>query len=68
MSTMTRSFLLCSLIVLSAQVLLFGQSGATGTILGTVTDNSGAVVANAKVATHQPRNRGHEKCHNNFVR
>ena len=50
MSTMTRSFLLCSLIVLSAQVLLFGQSGATGTILGTVTDNSGAVVANAKVA------------------
>ncbi|HWH57769.1 MAG TPA: TonB-dependent receptor [Terriglobales bacterium] len=29
--------------------LLFGQGGANGTILGTVTDNSGAVVANANV-------------------
>lgn len=50
MSMMTRNFLLCLLIVLSTQVLLFGQAGATGTILGTVTDNSGAVVANAAVA------------------
>ncbi|MGA8274238.1 MAG: TonB-dependent receptor [Candidatus Sulfotelmatobacter sp.] len=49
MSTMTRSLLLC-LLVISSGVLLFGQAGATGTILGTVTDNSGAVVANAKVA------------------
>jgi carboxypeptidase family protein len=29
--------------------LLFGQGGANGTIVGTVTDSSGAVVANAKV-------------------
>ncbi len=29
--------------------LLYGQGGANGTILGTVTDNSGAVVANAKI-------------------
>jgi hypothetical protein len=29
--------------------LLYGQGGANGTILGTVTDNSGAVVANVKV-------------------
>ena len=50
MSTMTRKFLLCLLIVLSTQTLLFGQAGATGTILGTVADNSGAVVANAEVA------------------
>ncbi len=50
MSTMTRNFLLCLLITLSTQVLLFGQAGATGTILGTVTDNSGAVVVNAAVA------------------
>jgi len=28
---------------------LFAQSGATGTILGTVTDTSGAIVSNAKV-------------------
>ncbi|HEY3628348.1 MAG TPA: carboxypeptidase-like regulatory domain-containing protein, partial [Terracidiphilus sp.] len=28
---------------------LFAQAGATGTILGTVTDSSGAIVANAKV-------------------
>jgi len=49
MSTMTRNVLLCLLMVLSTQVFLFGQAGATGTILGTVMDNSGAVVANAKV-------------------
>ena len=29
--------------------LLYGQGGANGTILGTVTDNSGAVLANAGV-------------------
>ena len=28
---------------------LFAQAGATGTILGTVTDTSGAIVSNAKV-------------------
>ena len=28
---------------------LFGQAGATGTILGTVTDSTGAVVPNAKI-------------------
>lgn len=48
MSTMTRSFLVCLLVVLSAG-LMFGQGGAYGTILGTVTDNSGAVVAKASV-------------------
>ncbi|HET8825765.1 MAG TPA: carboxypeptidase-like regulatory domain-containing protein, partial [Terriglobales bacterium] len=29
--------------------LLYGQGGANGTIVGTVTDSSGAVIANAKV-------------------
>jgi len=29
--------------------ILFAQAGATGTILGTVTDSSGAVVPNAKI-------------------
>ena len=48
MSTMTRNFLLF-LLVISAAGLLYAQGGAYGTILGTVTDNSGAVVANAKV-------------------
>src|ERR1700757_372383 len=37
------------LLILSATAWLFGQGGAVGTILGTVTDNSGAVVANASV-------------------
>jgi hypothetical protein len=48
MSATTRILSLC-LIVISAAGLLYGQGGAYGTILGTVTDNSGAVVANAKV-------------------
>ena len=49
MSTMTRNFLLCLLMIL-ATGLVFGQVGATGTVLGTVADNSGAVVANAGVS------------------
>src|ERR1700721_156405 len=48
MSTMTRS-LLQLLLVISSAALLYGQGGAYGTILGTVKDNSGAVVANASV-------------------
>ena len=48
MSAMTR-ILSIGLLMLSAAGLLFGQAGATGTILGTVTDNSGAVVTNANV-------------------
>ena len=40
---------LACLFVVATASLLFGQGGANGTILGTVTDNSGAVVANAKV-------------------
>ncbi len=47
MSTMTRNFLQFLLLVSSAG-LLFAQGGAYGTILGTVTDNSGAVMAKAK--------------------
>ena len=43
-----RNVLACVLVVMSAG-WLYGQGGANGTILGTVTDNSGAVVANAKV-------------------
>lgn len=48
MSALTRNFLLILLVVSSAG-LAFGQAGATGTILGTVTDSSGAVVPNASV-------------------
>lgn len=43
-----RNFFAYLLVVFSTSWLL-GQSGAVGTILGTVTDNSGAVVANASV-------------------
>src|SRR5258708_5958963 len=43
-----RNVLACLLVVISAS-WLYGQGGANGTILGTVTDNSGAVVADAKV-------------------
>jgi hypothetical protein len=48
MSTKVQSLTLALLITLSAG-LLHGQGGANGTILGTVTDNSGAVLANATV-------------------
>jgi len=48
MSATTRILSLCLLISLAA-ASLYGQGGAYGTILGTVTDNSGAVVANAGV-------------------
>src|SRR6516165_7595495 len=41
------SVYLTVLLMLSGR--LFAQAGATGTILGTVTDTSGAIVANAKV-------------------
>ncbi len=43
-----RNVLMSVLLCLSVP-LLFAQGGATGTILGTVTDNSGAVVANVGV-------------------
>ena len=38
----------CLFFIVSAS-LLYGQGGANGTILGTVTDSSGAVVGNAQV-------------------
>ena len=43
-----NQILLCLFLLVSTG-LLYGQGGANGTILGTVTDNSGAVVANVKV-------------------
>jgi hypothetical protein len=49
MSTMTRSFLVCLLIIIMSAGLMYGQGGAYGSILGTVTDNSGAVLAKAGV-------------------
>jgi len=35
--------------LLFAPNAMFGQAGATGAILGTVTDSTGAVIPNAKV-------------------
>jgi hypothetical protein len=42
-------FLLVLTILLASAGTMFGQAGATGTILGTVTDASGAVLPNVKV-------------------
>ena len=44
----TSSLLLLTFVFASVSTL-YGQAGAVGTILGTVTDNSGAVVANASI-------------------
>lgn len=41
-------FVVCLFLVASA-ALMYGQGGANGTILGTVTDSSGAVVGSAQV-------------------
>lgn len=46
---MKLRMLLMSLLLWIPANLLFAQGGSTGTILGTVTDNSGAVIANAGV-------------------
>jgi len=43
------SLLFCTILLIVATGRLFGQAGATGTILGTVTDSSGAVLPNVKV-------------------
>src|ERR1035437_827744 len=42
-------FSLVTIILLVAASRLFGQAGATGTILGTVTDSTGAILPDAKV-------------------
>ncbi len=47
--TLKARVLSVCLFVFASAFLLFGQGGAVGTILGTVTDTSGAVVASANV-------------------
>lgn len=44
-----RSLLLIGLLVIGLTGIVFAQAGATGTIVGTVTDNTGAVVPKATV-------------------
>src|SRR5436190_1018541 len=44
-----RSLLLCVLFIMGTAGQLYGQGGGSGTILGTVTDTTGGVIANAKV-------------------
>lgn len=43
------SLALTLLILLAGAGRMFGQSGATGTILGTVTDSTGAIIPNVKI-------------------
>ena len=51
---MVRRFLFLACLWLSAASLLFAQ-GNSGSILGTITDSSGAIVANAKVSATNTR-------------
>ena len=46
---MRTTILSCSLLLLLIAAKMYGQGGATGTILGTVSDKTGAVVAGARV-------------------
>src|SRR5947207_14805900 len=48
-TTRATHFFACLLIAVASASLMFAQGGATGTILGTVTDQSGAVVPKATV-------------------
>ena len=50
---MKGRFLLVVLALLFSAGLVYAQGGAAGTILGAVTDNSGAVVPKASVECHQ---------------
>ena len=54
-SVFQKFFLSCLLLMLTWSVTLFAQSGGrSGTIVGTVTDGSGAVVSNAMVSIQNP--------------
>lgn len=44
-----RRTILCSVLAMAAANVAFGQAGATGSILGTVTDSTGAVLPNVKI-------------------
>ena len=46
--SLRRICLFCVLAVVTGH-MAFGQTGATGTILGTITDSTGAVLPNVKV-------------------
>jgi len=48
-STFAYDLLSPALFLLTIGSFLYGQSGTTGSIFGTVSDKSGAVLANAKV-------------------
>jgi hypothetical protein len=61
MSKFVRSTFLLSVIAVAATVALLVQGGATGTILGTVTDNTGSVVAGASVTSTSPPERHTER-------
>jgi hypothetical protein len=54
----TTRLTLCLFILLLMTGRLFAQAGATGTILGTVTDGSGAIIPNVKVTVTNTQTNG----------
>src|SRR2546429_9389847 len=44
-----RSLLLCVLFIMGTAGQVYGQGGGVGTILGTISDSSAAIIAKAKV-------------------
>ena len=52
-----RRICLVWVLAVVAASMAFGQTGATGTILGTITDSTGAVLPNVKVTRHQHRDQ-----------
>ena len=53
----TIRLILCLAVFLMTTGRVFAQAGATGTILGTVTDSTGAILSNVKVTVTNTANQ-----------
>src|SRR5437899_11269371 len=52
-----RSLVLCVLFIMGTAGQVYGQGGGVGTILGTISDSSAAIIAKAKVTVTRSEER-----------